>query len=231
MANIRQASPNDIYGIAPLLEDVFEGVKIDRDYCRDLIAQEKQFVYIATEDEKVVGTVASFPTYAGGGVKRWEVDLLAVQETYWGKGIAGQLLDATWQDAAQQHVKFARGLVRVDNTNARRAFEKAGYTSSGQVYDMIIWQPHASDAEVPSRGLVHVQPVETLIYRGLWLENLDAQMLSDDERQAVIKGARAQAARENRAHTSALIPRDKPLTAAVRGDGEIMGQYQWWRKP
>lgn len=231
MATIRRASVHDVPGIAPLLEEVFAGVKIDRDYCRELIAAERQSVHIATQNEQVVGVVAGFVTHAGGGVKRWEVDVLAVREPYWGRGIAGELLEATWGDADANSVKFVRGLVRVENQAAQRAFEKAGYTTSGQVYDLLIWQPAVAEVQFPARSLVHATPVETLIYRGLWLEGLESPMLSDEERQTCIAGARAQAAREGRAHTSSLIPADKPLAAEVQGSAQVMGQYQWWRKP
>jgi ribosomal protein S18 acetylase RimI-like enzyme len=230
MATIRRAMPEDIPGIAEVIQDAFS-LEIDQVYARDLLVHGSQQVTVAIENGKTVGFVAGFVTTTLGAVPRWEVDLLAVRQDYQRHQIAIHLLEATWQDAQQSHAKFARGLIQVENTASQRAFERAGYTSSGQVYDMHLWEPLDTSAEFPAREMVTAIPVDTLTYRGLWIEGLESPMVNDEKRRQYVAGARAQAAREERHHTSALIPVDKSLPSDLRTEARIVGQYQWWRKP
>lgn len=222
MATIQRAT--DAAGIAAVIKTVWG---IDAPHAQHLIENKKQLAWTAVEDEQVVGFVSSFLTSVIGGVRRWEADLLAVLPSERGKGLGQKLLEATTQDARAYRVKFSRGLVRIDNLPAQKAFEKAGYMTSGQIYNLYFWPPQESDVPVTPRSTVSILPVDTLTYRGVWIEGLDGQMVSEAERTASIVAARALAYREGRDHASALIPVDVPLPVT---DATLQGQYQWWRR-
>ena len=224
MTNMRQANPDDVQGIAAVMKNAFNE-DIDQTYCRDLLAGGEYIVRVAVAGEHIMGLVAGFLTSTSGMVRRWEVDLLAVHSDHQGNGLGTQLVEAAWTDAEAHQVKFARGLTRIENEAAKTCFARAGFTTSGAVFNMIQWQPSQFEVASPSRSLISLLPVETLTYRGVWVEGLDNVMVNDDDREKAIKAARSMAFHENRDNVSALFPVDKPLSA------EVIGQYQWWRRP
>lgn len=231
MAEIRRGTAQDVAGIGAVIADAWDGLAIDEGYCQALIEEGEQHVWVAEEDGDIVGFVSGFATTTQGAVRRWEVDLLAVHSSHTNQGLGTQLVGAAWQDAEEHQAKFARGLVRVDNFAAKRAFEKVGYETSGQVYNLILWSPSGSDARYPQSTMITATPVDTFTYRGIWLEGMDIMLISDSDRMASIAAARTHAAREERDNVGAVIPVDRPLAANVRGDGWVHAQYQWWRKP
>ncbi|KAB2906300.1 MAG: GNAT family N-acetyltransferase [Anaerolineae bacterium] len=229
MANIQRARADDVPGIAEVIKTVWN-IDIDVPYAQELLSDQKQHAWVAVEAGQVIGFVSSFLNSVMGGVRRWEVDLLAVAPSAWGNGLGQKLIEATTQDARTYHAKFARALVHIDNSPAKRSFEKAGYATSGQIYSMYLWPPQVSYTLQTPSGLVSLTPVDTLTYRGVWVEGLDGNLVSDDDRQACITAARALAARENRNNASALIPTDAHLPENLMTDATLHGQYQWWRR-
>lgn len=229
MANIQRARAEDAAGIAEVIRNVWN-TEIDVPYTQKLINNQKQLAWVAVAEEMVVGFVSSFLTTVQGGVRRWEVDLLAVNPEAQGQGLGVKLVEATTQDAKSYQVKFSRGLVRADNTYARRAFERAGYANTGQIYNLYLWQPRESEIELDSRSILTITPVDTLLYRGVWIEGLDAQFISDADRLRAVEVGRAIAAKEGRANAGALIPVGAKLPDVLMQAATLQGQYQWWRR-
>lgn len=230
MTRIRRATPDDVPGIAAVVEDAFQST-IRQPYCCNLLAQGKYRVWVYEKGGGIAGFVSTFITTTSGGVSRWEVELLAVRSGSRGGQLGTKLILAADAESQNYQIKFARGLIRVDNIASQKAFQRAGYATSGQVFNMYLWQPETSDTVMPSRGMVVPIAVETLIYRGIWLEGLDLPFVAEADKRAAVAGARAMAARERRDNTSALVAEDYPLPDDLIADAEFHGQYQWWRKP
>ena len=231
MHTIRRATIMDVTGISALVKDAFDET-VNEEYAMGLIDRGKNMIWIAEDNGEIIGMISTFITIASRAIRRWEVDLMAVKTRYKGAGIAHQLLRRTAEDEREQKVNFTRGLVRVDNKAAQSAFRKAGYHSNEQVYSMLVWQPHPmQETSEEINSLVNIIPVETLTYRGIWLEGLSLPKLTHDERRAVIHHARAQAIRDNRHMVSTLYPAKKLTDDLLGNDYQVMGSYQWWRKP
>ena len=231
MTTIRRATAEDVTGIGAVIEDAFAQL-IDEPYCQQLIQQGEQQIHVAiADDDRVIGFVSGFLTTAQGGIRRWEIDLLAVHTNFQKQDIGQNLVKAAWQDAEAHNVRFARAAVRIENTAAQRTFQKAGYTSNERIYNMIYWTPLVSQAVIAGRSPVNAIPVKTLTYQGIWLEGLDIPMLSDADRIRYIEGARAAVARESYQFASSLLPPELSMKPEIPGDGQIVGQYQWWHKP
>jgi GNAT superfamily N-acetyltransferase len=204
---------------------------INPEYCRAVLADGGYIARVADAGGDILGLVGGFLSTTTGMVRRWEVDLLAVRSNQQNAGLGTKLLVAAWDDAEANQVKFARGLTKIGNDAAQKCFERAGYTSSGEVFNMIQWTPAQFEARSTSRSMISLLPVETLIYQGVWVEGLDNIMVNDEDRENAVKAGRAMAANEYRDFASAVVPANKPLSANVMSDGVIVGQYQWWRKP
>lgn len=230
MVHIRPATPDDVPGLAAIIQEVWQ-MEIDPAYCRQLLASKNHFVEVVAMGEDIVAFVASFITTAPGNIKRWEVDLIAVTTSQQNSKLGQKLLTVNWEVAQQHQVNFARGLIGVNNIASQKAFIAAGYSTTGEIYNMYLWSPRPDEAILPARGVVNVQPVETLTYRGLWLEGLDSPLLNQEQREATITGARAQAAREGRANCSTLLPATASLPNGSLDQATLYGQYQWWRRP
>jgi len=228
MANIRYATIDDVMGIARVIWEAF-GERPDTLHCMEVLDRAKQIVWVAEEEDRIEGFVAGFLTVVQKAVRRWEIDLLAVRPDSRGKSLSVQLLEAAWQDAKNHQVNFARGLVRVENHAAQESFKRAGYATNGKIYDLVIWEPQPSTTTCPERSQISLIPVDTLTYRGVWIEGVSMPHVSTDELAQCIEAARALAAAENRQYASAIVPVEQ--TPHLLGAGTVQGRYLWWRKP
>jgi hypothetical protein len=125
---------------------------------------------------------------------------------------------------------MARAIIRVDNVASQQSFERAGYISDRQVYNLFLWLPEAGkEASLPQE--VVLLPVDTLTYRGLWIEGLAT--VSAAKQQSVVATARAMIAQQGRDNTGALISIDMmdrlvgELCAVADSPGS---EYQQWVK-
>ncbi|NJL94785.1 MAG: GNAT family N-acetyltransferase [Anaerolineae bacterium] len=229
MVKIRRASAFDAAAIAALISVVWDDVQPNVEQCRVVITGEQEWVWLAVEGEAVLGLVACFLSRAGAAW-RWEIELLAVHPAVRGRGIGAGLVAASHETGRLLNASFARGLVRVDNAAAQRAFAKNGYETSGRVYQLHAWAPQPTTEPPNGHPLITLTRADTLTYRGLWLEGLDNDRLSDDQRLASLAGGRAQAAAEGRASLTALVAEDNMLPVAFFEGAELLGRYQWWRR-
>ena len=124
-------------------------------------------------------------------------------------------------------------MIRVDNdASSQRAFSKMGFATDSQVRSLLLWQPSAC---VPANRLpkaVHLIPVNTLTYRGLWIEGFFETQLTRIEQHNVICSARSCIFHEDRLPTGMFVPDDlkasiAPELATIATDG---GQYHWWER-
>ncbi|HRL10658.1 MAG TPA: GNAT family N-acetyltransferase [Aggregatilineales bacterium] len=176
--------------------------------------------WVALDAGRVVGFLDGFTTRAQDGVRRWELDLIAVHPAAQGRGAARGLVSAALE--AVQGVDLIRALVRVDNTPMQRVMAQTGFAieeSGPHVLMVADADPDAGASEDTS-----LLEVVTLTYSGVWVEG--AQDLPR------LIAARGQAARRGLDVAGAVIPADRAaaLDAAQAAGYVRIGEYDWWIK-
>jgi ribosomal protein S18 acetylase RimI-like enzyme len=233
---IRKATAEDVEGIAVVVQEVWKQT-IEVDICHSQIEDDACAIWVAAENKETAGEVAGFVsaflTVGKNGVRRWEVDLLAVGAASRGQQLGQKLVEATWRDAQRHCVNIARAAIRADNIASQRTFERAGYTTDGQAHKLLLWSPEYADGKIVYPPNVTLLPVDTVTYRGLWIEGLTANGVSEDEQRQTVAAARTLIAQKGRANTGAMIPaKDEVILADnLRGTAIMHGEYQWWLKP
>lgn len=227
LSKVAKASIADIGGVEAVVREVWSQ-EVMPDACEALINGETSALWVAKEADTVVGFASAFVTIDAACRRRCEIDLLAVSPSQQGKGLGPQLIAGACQEAESWDVDLIRALVRVQNSRSQRAFEKAGFRTDGRVHRLLLWPPDpvAERDDVPQG--VSLIPVETVTYRGLWIEGLEA--LGEDEQRSVVEAARAIIAHEDRLNTGALIPDDQnfSLPGDLRDQAKLQGRYHWW---
>ena len=238
MITLRRARPADTDGIAGVVKEIW-GQEILPDVCQAQIEGDSSALLVAVEEApvanaptgRVVGFVSAFLTTDPRDRRRWEVDLLAVRRDLEGQGLGTRLVDHACQEGEAAGAFLARGLIRVENIASRRAFEKAGFTTDGHVHRLWLWTPEPGPVPDSSPRYPALVPVDTLTYRGLWIEDLVGASTADQ--RAAVATARAIVAWDQRVNAGALIPTaDEHLLAHdLRQQAEMHGEYCWYVTP
>jgi L-amino acid N-acyltransferase YncA len=225
-----RAAPADVEGITAVVRDVWEQ-DILIDVCRAQIRDDACELWVASEGRDVLGFVSAFLTTDKAGHRRWEVDLIAVRRASQGRGLGQRLIQRVCQDAERHGADLARAAIRVDNVPSQKAFERAGFSTNGERHQLFLWSPQAGHISDLGQVAVSLLPVDTLIYRGLWIEGLEN--VSPSEQRAIVRTARALVTRDGRANTGALIPAEGEyrLAASLRDQAKVQGPYYWFVKP
>ena len=121
---------------------------------------------------------------------------------------------------------------KISNNASQRAFSKMGFTTNFQVRSLLLWEPSTCEPVNSAPKAVHLIPVNTLTYRGLWIERFFEAQLTRIEQHNVICSARSCIFHEDRLHTGMFIPDDlkeaiAPELVAVATNG---GQCRWWER-
>jgi len=225
-----RAALSDVEGIRAIVQGIWKQ-DIIRHVCEAQIEDDACAVWVAKENNQVLGFASAFLTVDRLARRRWEIDLLAVQPASQGQGLGQELIRAIYQDAGRCAAVMTRAAVRVDNLPSQRAFEKVGFSTDGRSHQLLLWSPQAGhDPDLPSTS-VSLLRVDTLTYRGLWIEGLAG--LPNAEQRSVVATARARIARERRLNTGALISVDEAqlLASDLRRQAEMHGEYYWFIKP
>jgi len=227
----RRATLTDVSGIAAVVYDVWEQ-DILADVCKAQIQDDACALWVAVDGDDVAGFVSAFLTVGVGGVRRWEVDLLAVKHVSRGRRLGQKLVLVACQDAARHSVSVARAAIRADNVASQRTFENAGFATDRRVHQLLLWTPRFGDSPDVCPRDVTLLPVDTVTYRGLWVEGLTSAGLGAELQRDVVRTARSVAAREERLNTGALIPADEArlLAADLRDQAGVHGEYYWFVK-
>jgi ribosomal protein S18 acetylase RimI-like enzyme len=230
---VREAGATDLKGIGDVVKGVWDQ-EILPDVCRAQMENDACALWVAADRSAwgaVVGFVSAFATVDVNGHRRWELDLVAVRQDSHGQGIGTQLINRAYEVGASNEVSLARALIRVENAASQRAFEKAGFTTDGQGYYLMLWAPKPGAISVPCLEGVALLPVDTLTYRGLWIEGLEK--VTANEQRSIIEAARGIIARDGRLNTGALIPAVKEhlVTIDLLNEATIHGEYYWFLKP
>ncbi len=226
MISLRSATGADIEGIATVVREAWKQAILP-DVCRAHIEDNTHALWVTTEDGEVAGFASAFLTVVGDS-RRWEIDLLAVRRASQGQGLGTHLIGRVSEAGQQLGVSLTRALIRVENVASQRAFEEAGFTTDARVHSLFLWPPQPGAAAHPCPGAVTLLPVDTLTYRGLWIEGL-ASVPSESQR-CVVETARSRVAEENRANAGAVIPVDRAslLAPGLCEDAVMHGEYYWF---
>ncbi len=228
MIRIRRAASTDRAGVKRIVNDVWDHDVRD-DAFRTHIQAETPSLWVAEAQGEVVGFVSALMTRARGGQTRWEIDLIAVQPAYQGQGIGGKLIAKTCQDGQMRAADLARALIRVDNLPSQRAFSRMGFSSDGEICQLLLWTPRPG-TEQAYPDWVTLLPVDTLTYRGLWIEGLES--LSRQDQRRALEVARAVAAAESCDNTGTVFParQVEHLPPSLRAEADLQGSYYWFSK-
>lgn len=218
---IRAAICQDATAIARLIEQVF-GDDAHPQQIAAVLAEDDHATFAAYQGNAVVGFVDGFLTLDQNGQRRWELDLLAVGAGARGQGVGKALIRQSTNAGSDFGAELSRALVAVGNAPMHAAMRSEGYQTQAAAYGLFT-STQAGVAMAATRGKGYLLPVNTLTYRGIWLEGeishvaLQQALVVRAKHQLDIVGA-----------VVSLTSGDVQVVQAARFD--LVGHYQWWHK-
>ncbi|MCY3550756.1 MAG: GNAT family N-acetyltransferase [Candidatus Poribacteria bacterium] len=230
MSDIRLANPGDAEAIHQILQETW-GESLLFDVFADHISSPKHQIFVAVEAGEVSGFLSAF--LVSSPTPCWEIDLIIVRSMSRGKGIGTALIEEALTYGFNLGARWAKASIRVDNFPSQSAFSKVGFTTNAQVRNLFLWTPLACESRPDVPKTVHLIPVDTLTYRGLWIEGFIEPHLSLKEQHDVIRVARNCVFHENRLNTGMFIPDISKHTLApdLLTAATDFGQYHRWEYP
>ena len=229
MLDIRLADADDAQAIHLILKEVW-GESLLFDVFIESISSSLHQVLVAVEDGEIAGFLSAF--LVAGQSPRWEIDILAARPKSQAKGIGTSLIKETLIRGSKLGAHQARAVIRVGNDASQRAFSNTGFATDSQARKLLLWEPSACESVNSTPKAVHLIPVNTLTYRGLWIEGFCGVQLPLIEQHNVICSARSRIFHENRLYTGMFVPDD--LKEIIASELETVatygGQYHWWER-
>ena len=227
MSDIRVANPSEAKAIHQILQETW-GDSLLFDVFMDHISSPEHQVFVAVESGEIVGFLSAF--LVPSPIPRWEIDLIIVRSTSRGKGIGTSLIEEALTYGSHLGVPWTKASICVDNYASQRIFSKTGFTRDAQMGNIFVWDPLACKSATNVPETVHFIPVDTLTYRGLWIEGFSAAQLSSKEQHNVIRAARNSIFYEDRISTGVFIPDSLKQTIApdLLTSAIDLGQYYRW---
>ena len=230
MLDIRLARPNDAQAIHLILQETW-GESLLFDVFTDRVSSPEHQVFVAVDAGEIAGFLSASLVF--NPTPRWEIDLIIVRSTSRGKRIGTSLIEKALTQGSNLGARWAKASIRIDNHASQRAFSKAGFTTDAQVRSLLLWEPLACNSATNVPETVHLIPVNTLTYRGLWIEGFIESQLPLKEQHHVIRAARNSIFHEDRLNTGMFIPNSLKQTIApdLLTSATDFGQYHWWEHP
>ena len=227
MSDVRLAQPDDAEAIHRILQETWEDSLLFDVFIGHISSPEHQ-VFVALETGEVAGFVSAF--LIPEPIPRWEIDTIIVRATSRGKGIGTSLIEEALIYGSHLGAHWAKASIRVNNHASQRAFCKVGFTTDAQVLSLLLWDPLACESATNVVEDVRFIPVNTLTYRGLWIEGFVESQLSVKEQRNVICAAQSRIFQENRKNTSMFIPDSFKQTIApdLLVTATDYGQFHHW---
>ena len=205
MLDIQLARPDDAQAIHLILQETW-GESLLFDVFMDHISSPEHQVFVAVEAGEIVGFLSAF--LVSSTTPRWEIDLIIVHSANQGKGIGTSLIEEALAYGSNLGTRSAKASIRIDNYASQHAFSKVGFTTDAQVRSLFIWDPLACKSTTNVPETVHLIPVDTLMYRGLWIEGFMEPQLSQQVQHDVIRTAQSRIFDEDRLNTGLFISDD-----------------------
>ncbi|KAH6638639.1 hypothetical protein BKA67DRAFT_665584 [Truncatella angustata] len=178
--------------------------------------------------DKVIGFVDNFMTETPSGIKRWEIDLLAVDSKWQGLGIGSALVEKSFAEAEARRANLTRALVRVDNVACQHAFTRNGFGRIEPTFGLFVGSEAGGGIQAQLPDYAYPVHVETCLYRGCWVEKSKGNLTVEDlERARSYLHRLDQAAAEI---IGGLVPRehDDENTVTRPKGYDLVGHYEWW---
>lgn len=227
MSDVRLACPDDAQAIHQILQETW-GDSLLFDVFTEHISSPAHQIFVAVEVGEVAGFLSAF--LVSSPAPRWEIDLIIVRSASQGKGIGTSLIEKALAYGSYLGVHWAKASIRIDNYASQRAFSKSGFTTDTQVRSLLLWEPLACKSATHVPDTVHFIPVNTLTYRGLWIEGFIEPRLPIKEQGDVIRAARNSIFHEDRLNTGLFMPDSFKHTIApdLLRTATDFGQYHRW---
>ena len=227
MSEIRLACADDAEAIHRILQETW-GESLLFDVFTDHILSPEHQIFVAVDGGKIVGFLSAF--LVSIPVPRWEMDLIILRATSRGKGMGTSLIEEALTYGSNLGVFCAAASIRVDNYPSQGAFSKAGFVTDAQVRNLFLWEPLAYESSLDVPETVHLIPVDTLLYRGLWIEGFIESQLPVKEQYDVIRAARNHIFYQDRLNTGVFIPDTLKhiITPNLLTAATDFGQYHRW---
>ena len=227
MWDIRLAHHDDAEAIHHILQETW-GESLLFDVFINHISSSEHQVFVAVEAGKVTGFLSAF--LISSPASRWEIDIIIVRSTSRGQGIGVSLIEEALTYGSNLGAHRAKASIRIDNYASQHAFSKMGFTTDAQVCSLLLWEPLACPSDTQAPDTVHFIPVNTLTYRGLWIEGFVEPQLSLKKQHDVIRAARNCIFHEDRLNTGLFMPDSFKHTIApnLLTTATDFGQYHRW---
>ncbi len=220
---IRRATPDDAAGLVQIKQNVWPDEAAELALVTTALSDASHATLVAAGGGGLLGFVDSFSTFSSQGLKRWEVDLLAVHPDHRRQGLGRRLVRACTEAGRHIGATIARALIQVDNAASQRTFAGCAYQASDVTCNLYVSTKklNISEATQPAQGL-HLIPVNTFNYRGLWLEGYFSLARFNAAQVALCYG--------NWTLAGAVVPVDqvKANQAAQSAGFERVGRFRWW---
>jgi GNAT superfamily N-acetyltransferase len=221
LIEIKRATPNDAGAIQSVKDAVWPHDSTSEDYIHEVLSQSIHVAHLAEVDGIAAGIVSGFLTTSAEGIRRWEVDLLAVHPDFRNQGIASRLIQANLGQV--ENVSLFRALIQVENIASQVAFARCDFKRDADKRTLYISTDAPSNTQTHVEGL-HLIPVMTLNYCGVWLEG--------ELNEEGFRLAQAVRAQHDWDVAGALISQSRPDTMA---EAEACGysrvsDFEWWTR-
>ncbi len=227
MLDIRLAHTDDGDAINRILQETW-GESLLYDVFVDHISSLEHQIFVADKAGEVTGFLSAF--LLSKPIPQWEIDLIVVHPTSQGKGIGTSLIEEALSYGSNLGAYCSKASIRVDNHASQRVFCKAGFTTDAQEHSLLLWDSFACESATQVPETVRLMPVDTLTYRGLWIEGFFVSQLSLMEQHRVIRAAQSRIFHESRINTGMMIPDSLKQTVApdLLVSATDHGKYHHW---
>lgn len=220
---IRRAQTQDIPSLLEVKLATWPDEIVQPDYADSILREPGRVTLIAEIDGHAAGFADGFLTTAADGARRWELDLLAVHPDYRNLGIARRLIAASTDAGFALGATAARALIKTDNDASQRVFQLSDYHCTEPIHALYISFQEATKAVDLPPG-AYLLPVQTLNYRGVWVEGIVSA--------TALAYAQQVRARYGYDLVGAVIPlsQREAVTAVARTGFTLAGYYQWFTR-
>lgn len=226
VGEIRMATTADIAGIGKIIGLVWPENTISSDRVEQALSGPAHATTVSINEGDVVGFADGFLTTSADGLKRWELDLLAVHPSFQRRGIASTLVEENTQMGQLRGAEMARGLVAIDNVGSQRTFAGCGYKTDEAICELLV-----ASKPYPPVGVIEADKefdfirVNTINYAGIWIEG--------ERTRTRLENALSQLANGQDDLVGMVVPihETQVIRDALSLGFERVGRYQWWHRP
>ena len=221
LIGIRSARTGDAPALVKIKQHTWPQEEVHLHQVQRVLTDPAHAVFVAEVDGILAGFVDGFSTVSADGELRWEVDLLAVDPDWRGRQLGQKLVLASLNTGREREAQFARALIQVENTASQISFERCGFCPLGDPLCLLVAHKAACD-KLADAGSGHMLTVNTINYRGLWLE--------EDASPASLAAARAACFQAGLDLVGVLVHRRDLQDNHINLGFSLAGVYQWWYK-